>query len=349
MPRKHPTPKSILIIRTSALGDVCRSVPVLASLRRAYPEARIDWLVRAAYAPAVEHHKGLTGVVRLEKPAGGKRVGRPPGLLTKLREARYDFVLDCQGLARSGFWAWATRSPRRVGYGFPDARELSWIWYTERHRSPWTLHAVDRMLELVRKSGVEPVADMRLYSGWKEREWIKADPRLADGDYAVIAPTSAWPGKAWPAERWAELAGRMVGEGVVGRVVVVGSGSERGQIGPVLGLAGREPRAIDLVGQTDVGQLMALIERSRLVVANDSAALHMAVGFDRPIVGLFGPTEIGQVGPYKRDADVIQRVVPRDKMVYKQEGPGRALMERITVEEVLAAVRERLAAARAGG
>src|SRR5437763_17141743 len=56
-------PQRILIIRPSALGDVCRSVPVLASLRRAYPEAEIDWLVQDTFAPAIEHHAALTGVI----------------------------------------------------------------------------------------------------------------------------------------------------------------------------------------------------------------------------------------------------------------------------------------------
>jgi ADP-heptose:LPS heptosyltransferase len=79
-------------------------------------------------------------------------------------------------------------------------------------------------------------------------------------------------------------------------------------------LAAREPRVIDLVGKTTVGQLMALVQGASLVIANDSAALHMAVGFDRPSVGLFGPTRLELVGPYQKHAPRSKAVViqPRD-------------------------------------
>jgi ADP-heptose:LPS heptosyltransferase len=107
-------------------------------------------------------------------------------------------------------------------------------------------------------------------------------------------------------------------------------------------MAGREGRIVDLIGRTSVGELMALVERSALVVANDSAALHMAVGFNRPIVALFGPTRKELVGPYGRQADIVQHVEASDEMNHKDDAAGRKLMERITVEEVLAAVLVRL-------
>lgn len=341
-------PSNILIIRPSALGDVCRTVPVLASLRRAYPSARIDWLVRDVFAPAIEHHAGLTGVVPFARSRMGKdlrrgRIGPARGLFSRLKEGKYDLVIDCQGLARSGLFAWMTGAGRRIGYARPEARELSWLAYTDRVRVRPGMHAVDRMLALVAAAGVEPVANMRLYSGWKEREEVRADPRLggAPGGYAVIAPTSAWPGKRWPAERFAAVARAMLEMGV-GSVVLVGAANERGQCGPLLELAGREPRVVDRIGATTVGQLMAVIEGSGLVVANDSAALHMAVGFDRPSVALFGPTRVELVGPYGRAGDVIQHVEPGERMDHKDEGVGRGLMERIGVQEVVNAVEVRL-------
>src|SRR5690606_13157489 len=100
---------------------------------------------------------------------------------------------------RSGFFAWATRAPRRVG--FANARELGWLGLTERHGVPHERHTVDRMLELVRMAGVEPVRDLRLYAppARAGREHGAGRP------YAVIAPTSRWPGKRWPAKRFAAL------------------------------------------------------------------------------------------------------------------------------------------------
>ena len=347
-PLPPAAPQRVLIIRPSALGDVCRSVPVLASLKRAWPTARIDWLVQDGFAPAIEHHPALGRAVPFPRDRFSALLkrGRPGEFirwLRRLRAARYDLVLDCQGLARSGLFARLTGAPRRVG--FADAREMGWLGLSERCPVPADLHSVDRMLALVRCAGAEPVADMRLYSDLAERAWVTSHQTLGAGGYAVIAPTSRWPGKRWPAERFAEAARALLDLGVAS-VAVIGAASERGQCGPVLTLARAEPRVVDLVGGTSIGRVMAVIEASRLVIANDSAALHMAVGFERPIVGLYGPTRVDRVGPYGRASEVIQHVGPRERLDHKDANAGLALMERIGVEEVVAAAGARLGESR---
>lgn len=339
----------ILIIRPSALGDVCRTVPVLVSLRRAYPDASIDWLVQDSFVDAIWHHPGLNEAIpfaRGELGSGMKR-GRLGGLWSLLRkvrggtEPRYDLVLDCQGLARSGFFAWVTGAHRRIGYA--DAREMGWLGVNQRIAAPASMHTVDRMLALVNGIGVEPIADMRLYTGPQERAWVERQARLwgagGGGGYVVIAPTSRWAGKRWSAERFAAVAQALLGGGRVGAVTVVGAASERDQCGPLLVLSAREPRVVDLVGKTTVGQLMALVQGSALVIASDSAALHMAVGFDRPSIGLFGPTRVELVGPYQKhkrgaDAVVIQHVADADRIDHKDEASGRELMARVSTDEV---------------
>lgn len=327
-------PKSILIIRPSALGDVCRSVPVLASLRSGYPEARIDWLVQDTFADAISGHPALSGVVPFERGRLGKdlkkiRPGSTIRFLRDLRAQRYDLVIDAQGLFRSGMLALTTGARRRVGYA--NAQEVGWLGYNERHHVDREVHAVDRMLALVERAGVRPDAVMRLYSlpAWKQ--W--AEQTLGSSRAAVLAPTSRWAGKRWPAERFAALAERVLGMGVE-RVAIVGARSEREQCGPLLELASRDRRVLDLIGRTSVGELMAVVERAAIVVANDSAALHMAVGFERPMVALYGPTSISRVGPYRRERDVIQHVEPGEVLDHKDEPAGREMMERISVEEV---------------
>lgn len=319
---------------------------MLATLRRAWPEARIDWLVQDSFADAVRAHPALTGVVPFARHRMGTelRAGRTGGLrefVQRLRGVEYDLAIDAQGLFRSGFFAWASRARRRIGYA--DAREGGWFFCNERHRVPADAHTVERMLALTRAAGAQPVEDMRLYAPPEDDAVVESDGRFA-GRFVVIAPTSRWAGKRWPAERFALLAGALVERGA-DRVVVVGSASERDQCGPLLDLTSRDARVIDLVGATGVGRLMALVRRAALVVANDSAALHMAVGFGRPLVGLYGPTRVERVGPWRRERDVIQHLLPGEsggRLDHKNEALGRAMMERITVEEVVAACVERL-------
>jgi len=328
-------PSRILLIRPSALGDVVRTVPALVSLRRTYPEAQIDWLVQDDFAEAIAHHPDLSRAISFPRRAFGHQLTRGQfgpfrAFLRELKESQYDLVYDLQGLARSGMMSHATGAARRIG--FANARELGWLGLTERIAVSNDMHTVERMLALIQASGVPPIRDMRLYLAEKDRMGVLADPDLPSEGYAVLAPGSRWPGKRWPDERFAAVAQHLIRRGL--KVCLVGSRSEREQSGRCLDLADRNPKVIDRMGKTSIGQLMATIRYSAMVIANDSAALHIAVGFDRPSIGLFGPTRVDRVGPYRREADVIQHVESGDDLDHKHAASGLALMKRISVEEV---------------
>lgn len=360
-------PQKILLIRPSALGDVCRSVAVLSVLRKRFPRAELHWLVQDTFVDAVREHPALGRALLFPRarfhawwsPQTSASILR---WLGDLRAARYDVVIDAQGLLRSGIFALSTGARVRVGYR--DAAEGGWVGVNRRVDAPRSLHTVDRMLRLVdaiaatsSASTVEQTgaghatrataADLRLYSSAEARAFAAEACGGFGPRVVLMAPTSRWPGKQWPSERFASVA-RSLLEGsraFADAVVVVGGASERGQCEPLLNLASDPlvgPRVIDLVGKTSIAQLMALVERSSLVIANDSAALHMAVGFDRPLLALYGPTRVELVGPYGRETDVLQHTSPTDRMDHKDAASGRALMERIGVSEVLEAAVTRL-------
>lgn len=343
-----PPPERILLIRPSALGDVCRSVHLLAHLRLAYPDARIDWLVRDGFREAIEYHPALTGVVPFERSRLGHDMkrGRPGStiaFLRALRRERYDLVIDAQGLFRSGLFAFATGAPKRIGHR--RAAESARMFYTQTVDTPLEAHTVDRMAALLGPLGIESTFDLRLTPPPAARERLAHDDPLgAPGlRYAVFAPTSRWASKRWPIERFDRLCEALLAaRGGPDAVVCVGAPSERDQCAPLLARSASDGRVIDRVGATGVGDLMALIERAALVVANDSAALHMAVGLARPAVALFGPTRVDRVGPYGRGRDVLQHLRPGDTLDHKDDR-NATLMERISVDEVLEACLARLA------
>lgn len=332
-----PPAQRVLIIRPSALGDVARSVPILASLRSAYPQSQIDWLVRDAFAPVLAAHPALSNVVIFPRNdfsawCRSLRVGRVMDYLRTLRDRQYDLVFDCQGLARSGLFAWATRAPRRVGYA--DAREGGWLGLTDRVPLPKTMHTVDKALALLEHVGVPARRDreaVRLTTPASGRAWFDAQP-FAKARYAVLAPTSAWPAKQWPADRFAQLATQLLALDL--DIVITGAAREREQIAPLIDLAKTTPRVIDRVGATDVAGLMAILEHAALVVANDSASLHIALGFDRPVIALFGPTDPQLAAPYQRGDAIIQHVKPGDQFYFRDDR-SKGMMERISVREVL--------------
>ncbi|MEQ9095287.1 MAG: glycosyltransferase family 9 protein [Phycisphaerales bacterium] len=344
-------PRRILIIRPSALGDVCRSVPVLAALRARWPHATIDWLVQDAFAEAIVAHPALSEAVAFPR-RDLSPLARPDKFIAALRwgnglrRRRYDLVVDCQGLMRSGLMTMATAAPVRVGAA--DARELAHLAYTRRVPTPPGQHAVDKMLALAQAAidsygAAEPIdaPDMRLYTTAAARTAAAAmvgEP--ADGRLVVLAPTSRWPAKQWPDERFAQLADALLDQSNAS-IVIVGGRGERNQCPRTCELADRHPRVRDLVGRTGIGELMAIVQRSSLVVANDSAVLHMAVGFERPLVALFGPTLTGLVGPYRREADVLQHERPDHASAHKNAA-NAGMMRAIAADEVIEAAMTRL-------
>jgi heptosyltransferase-1 len=355
-------PARTLLIRPSALGDVCRTVHVAAGLKRTYPNSELHWLVNAGIEDAVSAHPAVDRVIPFPRRALGKasrrlRFDRVVSWLNDLRRERYDLVVDAQGLGRSGGIAWWTQA--RVRVGFQDAREGGWLGCTHRVTVPDSItHTVDRMMALAAHIGVDPaidpVRDMRLYAPDEAIAWAYSVEGPSGGTgtaglrYAVVAPTSLWPAKQWRIERFADLVAVLADAPELDRVVVVGAPSERDACMPLFERFGGDDRVVDLVGATNIGQLLATIAESQLVVANDSAAAHIAVGFDRPLVALFGPTDTARVGPYARTHDVIQHAHKGTADGHHAHRPShkdpanRAMMDRITVDEVVDACRARL-------
>jgi len=240
---------------------------------------------------------------------------------------------------------WLTRAPVRVG--FADAREHAAMGYNVRHALPAThkpVHAVPRMLGLLEADGLEAVDDMRLYVGPADRDWAQAycqENGLEAGRYVCLAPTAQWGCKCWPAERYAQLAQRIVDHEEAGdRLVLLAAPREHDLLKPITEKLG--PAA--LLPSTSVGQLAALIAGCGLLVANDSAALHIAVGLDRPCVALFGPTDPAEVGPYRREDDVLQPpgITASEMKDYRKRKDDNTLIARLTLEAVWTKVREKL-------
>lgn len=350
----QPLPTRVLLIRPSALGDVSRTVPALVSLRAAMPEARIDWLVQDIFADAVEHHPALNSVVPFARKELS-RFGLSPAATSaglrfarQLRQNRYDLVIDLQGLFRSGLFTRVTGARRRVG--FANARELGWLGYNVRCDVDASMHTVDRMLTLLERIGITAVRDMRLHLGPDDRRWLGTfldEHGLKGKPYVVIAPTAKWLCKCWPIGEYIELAKHLLGTGEAGEKVIIlaapGSGEQQ-QIQP---LRDALPPDKVLFPTTSVGQMMALLSEARLLVCNDSAPLHIAVGFARPIVTIFGPTDPALVGPYHRDDTVVRPpgIEKQGLLRYRHHKDDQSLIATVSMEAVRAKIAEQLAKA----
>jgi heptosyltransferase I len=342
-----PAPR-VLIVKPSSLGDIVHALPVLAALRRQYPRAHIAWLASRAFAPLLEGHPLLDEVITFDRRHYGRMLRSLSALgaflrfVRRLRSSRFDLVLDLQGLFRSGFLAWATGAPLR--FGFADARELAWLFYTGRVPGRRrTHHAVDLNLRLAAALGLP--ADAPTFPLGLHAEELAAARRLlasAPGrpveQFTAVIPGARWETKRWRADRLASLLDRLHADGY-GPCVLLGAPDDREFSDEILAAAATRP--IDLVGRTSLRELAAVLALARLVICHDSGPMHIAAALAKPLVAIFGPTNPARTGPYCQSARIIQlplECVP----CYARRCPlgHHNCMQQLELETVLAAVRD---------
>src|SRR5262245_31773161 len=198
----------ILIVRLSAIGDVIHGLPVLCALRDALPNAFLGWVVEGRAGDLLECHPALDALVRV--PRGWLKSPREVlRLRRRLREMRFDTVIDLQCLTKSAVTAWLSGAPRRIGKAGADGREIS-KWFSNELIEASGTHVLENYLSMLRPLGIEsPAVQFNLPERDAEAEVADRflqSSGLAGRRFAVLNPGAGWPSKIWPAERYGALA-----------------------------------------------------------------------------------------------------------------------------------------------
>lgn len=290
----------ILIIKLSAIGDCLHATPVAESLRRAFPEAHLGWVVHPHCAPVVAGNPFVNAVHRWPRKEMFKAIGP---MSRELRAEKYDVAIDLQGLFKSGVVSLASGAKRRIGPS--EAREMATLFYTQRvPRNLKTMHVIPGYLELALAAGgtVSPEPPMFMPTTAEDDAhantlMTEIDPQREHG-WVVLNPSAGKPNKMWPAERFGELANRLHAETGV-RCFITGAPADQPLAERVLS-AINGPHVVNLTGRTNLNQLAALLRRATLFVGGDTGPMHIAQAVGTPTLALFGPTNPAILGP--RDA-----------------------------------------------
>jgi heptosyltransferase-1/heptosyltransferase-2 len=336
-------PGKVLIIKPSSLGDVVTALPVLRALRRGFPRAHLSWLVSTSCSPLLAGDADLDEIVPFDRRRLGQAwrsagaAGALAGLVKTLRRGGYDWVIDLQGLFRSGFFARVAGSPVRAG--FANAREGAWMFYTHR-LTPRAEHAVDRNIALAAMLGLDARRqDMTLSvrpEGRAFAESFRASHAVAGEPYVVLVPPTRWATKLYPARHWRSVAARLSGRAPV---AIVGTPADAEMCSQVASDCGR--RVIDLAGQTTIAQMVGLIAGASCVVCSDSAAQHIAQAVGTDVVVLIGPTRPERTGPVLGGRCVTAPVPCQGCL--RRSCRHMTCMQAIEPESVAAAVEQTLA------
>lgn len=329
-----------LIVRLGSLGDIVHGLPVAASLRGSFPEARIDWLVDARQQEVLELvpildrrivvHSSVLGFFRA---------------IRELRERRYDAALDLQGLWKSAILARGSGARRVIGFPRSHLREpRAQLFYSETCAVVSGPHVIQKNLSLLRPLGLDSSRFIVQFPFDIQPSPVLAETyrrlRLGDGDpFALLNPGAAWPNKRWPAERFGRLAAAIAKRHNLRSAVLWGPGEEslaEMVVAASDGTAMATPR-------TGVADLLALSRAARLMISGDTGPMHLASAVGTAIVALFGPTHPLRNGPWSSSDVSLSKYAECSCRYQRRCHRDSACLVEISSEQVLDAVDRRLA------
>lgn len=296
---------NILLIKMSSMGDILHALPAACALRDHFPKSRISWLIDKRFVHLIEGHPALDEIICADAPAWVDHIPYRSDIarglshfriLRELRDRKFDCVFDLQNLFRSGIIAWSTGSRTRVGLN--DWREFAPLFYTHRARLSHP-HVVRHYLSVVERI-IGPVTDVRFDLPVREDARNEVSTLLRrmgmnEGTpFVVVAPKSSQSFKDWPADRFAVVV-RHLNERWSLPTVLVGAIKDKEICEEVGHKAGTSPHLF--LGHT-LDELIALLERPRLVIGLDSGPTHVASTLGKRVLGIYGPTDPVRSAPW---------------------------------------------------
>ncbi|MGH8048232.1 MAG: glycosyltransferase family 9 protein [Chthoniobacterales bacterium] len=282
----QPPPASILLIKPGSLGDVVHALPVAAALHRAWPGARISWVIDPRWESLIAGNPSIAERIPFEREKFRGPIGFVSGLkwMSGLRHRRPDLAIDLQCLLRSALIARFARSHHIVGLS--DAREGADAFYHEKARVTSTQHAVERYLTVLPLLGIPIPAQPE----------FPLPPRVnipASDDFVLLHPFARGVGKSLDENSIRALCERLA----PGNVVLAGLGKAPPNL---------PSNVTDLTNRTSLLQLVHVLRDARAVISVDSGPMHIAAATGSRLLSIHTWSDPRRVGPYSLNAWIWQ-------------------------------------------
>jgi len=343
-------PRAILVVGLTAAGDVLHFLPVIGVLKKAFPRARIGWVVQDKARAIVlgrpdldrvhvfERHRWQSGLINPFRLPG--TLSEVASVIREIRGEKYDLLFDPQGTVKSSMVNLASGAGCRVGFAAGFCREFNHLTTNLRVALPTRrMHRVKKSVALLEAVGLD-------ISGHEARFLVPAEAQaqasasldehgLADKKYAVIHPGTSEFGarKRWPLERFGRAADRLFSDFGLVPVFVLGPVEKEWKAELLAGIATAPRIAIE---PRSLAHLGGIIARAGLFLGCDSAPLHLASNLRVRAVGMFGPTDPVLFAPYYHPAVVVVRGLTCPQCGAPHCNHGVPRMEALSVDDAMA-------------
>ena len=306
----------VLIILMGALGDVVRGLHIADTIREAFPQCTIDWVVEPKCEGVVRLSPSVSSVVVFsrDKPVSGFL-----SAIKTIRNNHYDVVFDMQRHLKSGLFSFLSGAPRRIGFHKNLSKEGNFLFSTETIECPSEkenkFFTYRRFLKNISLSPLNHFRTKLIVENENHPEWQLSKP------YLFVGLGSSWKSKNFDFQGYQSTLNNLIQTSSFDFVLV--GGKDQSDISNKLVSQVATPSRIrNLVGKTSLKELVTVIKNSKGGFGPDSGPGHIAAALERPYVALFGATDPGLVAPVGMDDFVVRSGVGCSPC-YKRECPDR--------------------------
>ncbi len=344
-------PDSLCLLRLSAVGDISHTLPIVRTIQSHWPTTRLTWIIGKLEHSLVEDIPGIDFIV-FDKSRKWRAYGDVARLL---RGRRFDVLLHMQMSLRASLLSLLVNAPIKLGFDRERAKDLQWLFTNKRIAHHPAQHVIDSFFGFSEALGIpeRPLRwDIPIPAAARDRaeELLQSKKSIL-----VVSPCSSMDYRNWSAEGYAAVADYAVERHGMEVVLTGGPRPIERQYGDAI-TAHMRHRPTDLIGKTNLKQLLAVLQRANAVLAPDAGPAHLATAVGVPVIGLYAATNPDRARPYLSAAYVVNKYPeavmakhgkPPEELPWGIRVRDAGTMKRITVAEVTA-VLDRLLADRAG-
>jgi heptosyltransferase I len=293
--------RRVCIVMMSAVGDAVHVLPVINALKRHSPDVHITWVLQPGPATLVRGHRSVDEILIFDRSKGWAAFA---DIRRQLASRVFDLVIDLQVYFKAGIVTKLTRAPVKLGFDHARARDMNWLFTTDRIPPHPQQHVQDQYFEFLTALNVphEPVVwDIGPWDS--EIEWQREFFEQFNRPTAAIVVATSKAQKDWLPERWAEVVDVLSSDFGL-QPVLVGGRSPRELEAERIIMERSSHKPHSALG-SGLRNLVSILSGSALVLAPDTGPLHIAVALERPVISLMGYTNPKRTGPYRRYHDLI--------------------------------------------
>ncbi|HIA32182.1 MAG TPA: lipopolysaccharide heptosyltransferase I [Nitrospinaceae bacterium] len=340
--------QKFLIIKLSSIGDIVHALPFLRTLRTNHPNAYIAWIIEESFQDLIKCNPDLDEVIPVRTKFWRKNLNTKSWneicqTRKLLKEHRFDWTFDLQGLIKTGFIARMTGAPNRAGFHRDNCREKINAWFNNKPSQYLSAgeHIVDRCLSQLSvlgdfQSQVEFSIPIRAEDEHISEAFMKKNNKLGEKPIAGINPGAGFPTKLWSVERYAQLADRLTEELGFSVLLTWGPGEEE----MVRNIADSMKQQSWIAPATTIAESIGLYKKLSLFVGSDSGPFHICWALGVPTVSVWGPTDPNRNGAYSKNHGAVFHKLNCSFCWERQCPLGTTeCMDKITVQNVFEATK----------